>query len=344
MTVPGNVPDGTSPDGGPGAPWLHTSANHIRTADGSVWHGRGANLSDTRSCNACTYATASYPDEVMRRADELIDVWKANFIRLDLESYASATVGSPTARAHWQGVLDDAAYLAELKSIVDHIGAKGAYVLVSLWADPTFSQRSDVSEVGWPTAQTNAVLAELAATFASDPHVLLGVCNEPQGNFDGALDARAWAAMDSAVAAIRSVEDAAGVPHHIVAVQGTGGWARRLDYYVTHPIAAGGGANVAYEVHVYNRAADFPSLFVNAAQTLPVIIGEFGLANMTEGDVQVLQRRAEQLEIPHLAWTFHMRCPPNLLVDNSAGGCGVGMELQPTAWGQLLKNRLAIPW
>src|SRR4051794_40657484 len=81
----GVLPDGGGvlPDGG-GNPsiarlWLSTSGNHIKTADGNNWHGRGANLADTRSCNACTSDPAN-PAEVMRRMDELVDVWKANFI------------------------------------------------------------------------------------------------------------------------------------------------------------------------------------------------------------------------------------------------------------------------
>jgi hypothetical protein len=54
---------------------------------------------------------------------------------------------------------------------------------------------------------------------------------------------------------------------------------------------------------------------------------------------------AEQREIPHLAWTFHMRCDPSLIVDGSSGGCGVGMPLTPTpGWGQPLKDHYATPW
>lgn len=324
--------------------WLHTAQNHILRSDGTVWHGRGANLNDTRSCNACTYQAPSAA-EVMRRADELIDNWKANFIRLDLESYGSATEGGSPPRVHWQGLLADAGYLADIQAIVSHISAKGAYTMVSLWVDPTFTQTSSsTSEAGWPTAATNAVLAKLAQTFLDDPHVLFGVCNEPQNNFDGSLDAAAWSAMNSAVAAIRAVEDAAGTPHHIVAVQGTGGWSSRLDYYVAHPIAASGGGNVAYEAHVYVPSSQFAQVFGNAAKTIPVIIGEFGPANMSDSDLAALQQQAEQNGIPHLAWTLHMRCDPSLLVDNSGGGCGIGMALQPSPWGQLLKTRLAIPW
>ncbi len=57
-----------------------------------------------------------------------------------------------------------------------------------------------------------------------------------------------------------------------------------------------------------------------------------------------LMARAETAGVSYLAWTFHMRCPPNLLVDNSNGGCGVGMTLTPTDWGTQLKTRLATGW
>ena len=314
--------------------WLRTSGNRILRSDGRTWHGRGANLHDTRSCDACTHEPPSVP-EVERRIDELVDVWKANFIRLDLESYASSS-----GRVQWQTVLDDPGYLADVGSIVDYIATKpGVYVMLSIWNDPT------LSSIGWPQGTTNYELATLAATFASAPHVLFGVSNEPQSNSDGALDAQVWAAMNAAVAAIRAVEDEVRVPHHIVAVQGTRDWGRQLDYYLTHPITAGGGTNVAYETHVYDPATDFPALFETAAKTLPVIIGEFGPSQgMSETDASALLQAAEQMEIPHLAWTFHMRCSPNLLVDNSGGGCGRGMPLQPTSWGKLVKDRFAMPW
>lgn len=58
-----------------------------------------------------------------------------------------------------------------------------------------------------------------------------------------------WHAMNFAVAAIREQEAALGMPAHIVAVQGTRGWARSLAYYMTHPITAGQGLNVVYETH-----------------------------------------------------------------------------------------------
>jgi endoglucanase len=322
-------------DAGLPAGWLYTAGNHVYTSDGLVFHGRGANIHDTRSCNACAYGPPSVA-EVERRIDELVDVWGANFMRLDLESYATADF-----RVQWETVLDDPAYLADVVAIVDYIGTKpGVYVLVSLWVDPNHSPE------GWPTAGTTTEWELLAATFALDPHVLFGIINEPQNNFDGMEDATVWGLMNDEVAAIRAVEDAMGAPHHVITVQGTGAWARRLDYYVTNPIAAGGGANVAYEIHVYDPTANFDAMLVAPAATLPVIIGEYGPAAgyMTETDCSNLMDVAEANEIPYLAWNFHMRCPPDLLVDNSAGGCGEGMALEPTSWGQLLIDRLALPW
>lgn len=75
-----------------------------------------------------------------------------------------------------------------------------------------------------------------------------------------------------------------------------------------------------------------------------MVIGEFGPSGMTEANAVALMASAEAHGVPYLAWTFHMRCPPNLIVDDSNGGCGGGMTLTPTSWGTALKTRLATPW
>ncbi len=332
----GAATGGSSSDGGAGdsaaggapAGWLTVQNKRITVAGKGVFRGRGANIHDTRSCNACTWGA---PDvaEVKRRIDALVDDWGANFIRLNLESYASAD-----GRVHWKGVNDDAAYLADVVEIVKHIGTKpDTYVLVSLWVDPTFSG------LGWPTTATHPLWKTLVKSLAGSGHVMFGLCNEPESNFNGAEDANAWKAMNDTVQVIRDEETSLGSYPHVITVQGTGAWARRLDYYVTHPITAGGGTNIAYEVHVYDPASEFQNMFVDPAKTLPVVIGEFG-----EQDATQLMDLATQNDIPHLAWTFHMRCPPNLLVENSGGGCGQGMKLEPTAWGNVIKSRFAKPW
>jgi hypothetical protein len=310
--------------------WMYTEGNKVYESNATLWQGKGANLHDTRSCWACSW---SAPDvvEVKRRADELIDVWGASFVRLCLET-------DPTAGTQNKTVADDPEYLAHVRDVVDHIGAKGAKVLLSLWVSPTFGNN------GLPTTATNAVLEVLAEEFKDTPYVMFGVCNEPQMNYDGSGDANVHAVMTAAVEAIRAVEDKNNAPHHLIAVQGVGGWARRLDYYISNPIASD---NVVYEVHVYDPEAKFNEMVTVPAQTLPVVIGEFGPVsnpdigvNMTLADCQALVDLANVEQVPFLAWTFHMRCPPNLLVDNSNGSCGAGMALEPTEWGQLLKDNL----
>lgn len=325
---------GGSTGGGGGTidQWLRTETNRILLPDGTRWHGRGANLHDTRGCNACAYNPPSVA-EVNRRMDLLVDEWKANFIRLDLESYPT-----PDGRVTWASFTTDAAYLANIREIVAHALTKpGLYVMLTLWVDPSFSAE------GWPTSATTDAWRVLAAAFKDEPRVLFGLVNEPESNFNGAQDAQVWAAMNSTVQAIRDVEGAGR--KHLVAVQGTRGWSRVLDYYLTHPITAGGGENVIYETHVYDPPGEFAALFETPAATLPVIIGEFGPATgfMTEADCTELMTRARAIDVPHLAWTFHQRCPPNLLQE-TASGCGVNMPLRPTSWGTLFKDALAVPW
>jgi endoglucanase len=320
---------------GPITGWLRVEGNKILLPDGRPFHGRGANVHDTRSCDACAWEPP-HVEEVTRRIDALVDDWHATFVRLLLESYKDAGAG----RRHWRGVLDDDDYFRDVMRIIGHVGKKrGVYVLVSLWHDPT------LSPLGWPTAETQKVWKKLASALRDMPFVIFGLVNEPQDNLDGSRDAEVWRAMNDTVAAIRSVER----PEHphVITVQGTREWARVLDYYVDHPITAGGGKNIAYETHVYDPASRFDALVTRPAKKLPVIIGELGVvtreAQMSAKDCSSLMDLAESLEVPWLAYTFHTNCPPNLLVTHE-NTCGVGVPLEPSDWGRLVKARLAKPW
>ena len=315
--------------------WLHTSGNQILHSDGTPFHGRGANVFDTRECGSCAWAPPQ-AGEVIRRIDELVNVWQANFMRFDLVSYAS-NVEDGITLAQWGDVTQDPNYLADIQNIIGHIGTKpGVYVMVTLYSHPS----QDANEL--PTAATMPVLQKLSDTFKDAPYVLYGVTNEPHDTTDEDV----WTAMNSAVDAIRSMEPAAG-PNHLIAVQGTQGYSRELAYYVTNPITAGGGVNIIYETHVYNPPSDWQSMFIDPANTLPVIIGEFGPADgyMTLDQCNTLMAQAEQLEIPYTGWSFSPECSPDMLqpVDNTTD-CGTGMALTPSDWGTAIINRLAVPW
>ena len=320
--------------------WLSTSGNRILGPGGETWMGRGANLHDTRSCGLTTDAGQPLADnaegmkEVKRRIDSLATDWKANFIRLDLES-----------RRAQDNYVNDANYRAMVKEIVDYIGTKpGVYVLVSIWLDTTLDAK------GLPTAATNAILEQLARDFYNYDYVMFGVSNEPEENFDGKQDPEVWARMNAAVAAIRAVEAGMGNNRHLIAVQGTRDWARILTYYITNPITAGEGANIVYETHVYNPSKEFDLLFLTPGKTLPVIIGEYGpdkehQAGLT--DMQTLMSQASAANIPYLAWTFHQFCKPNLIADQPGSTWdknteidGLGMAHQPTDFGLIVKENL----
>jgi endoglucanase len=329
---------GPAADRRPITGWLRVQGNHILTPDGKPFHGRGANLHDTRSCDSCSWEPP-HVEEVLRRIDTLVDVWHATFVRLLLESYPDR--GPGLGRTHYKNVLEDDDYFRDVMRIVGHVGKKrGVYVLISLWHDPSFGP------LGWPTERTRTEWKKIARALRDMPFVMFGLVNEPEKNDGGLLDGEVWTAMNETVSAIRSVEEAG--KNHIVTVQGTREWGRVLDYYVAHPITAGGGANVAYETHVYDRPARFDELVTRPSKKLPVIIGEMGTVNdksatMMPEDCEGLMDLAEKLDVPWLAYTFHTNCPPNLLVEN-AGTCGVGVPLEPSPWGRIVKERLSKPW
>lgn len=311
--------------------WLYTSGNRIYKSDGTVFKGRGANIFDTRSCWAGAY---NIPDvaEVKRRIDELVDDWGADFMRLCLESHDPLEPNM----VHGMPVQDDSDYIDDIIEIVEHVGTRdSAYILVSVWVDPSLDEST-----GWPTNATIAAWRLLVPALANYPYVLFGICNEPRGNSNGNEDATVLAWMNDVVTAIREEEIIAGCNEHIITAQGTRGYARYLGYYVDHPVTAAGGTNIAYETHCYDHENKFNERFIDPAEHIPVLIGEFGPSYMTLDECELMMDLADSLQIPYSAWSFHHNCAPNLLVDNSGGGNGPGMDLVPTEWGEVLRNHL----
>lgn len=340
-TSSGGTTSAGGQDGGGNVPssGLRVVGNEILAPDGKPFHGRGANLNDTRSCNACAYAAADV-DGLNRWSDELLDNWKANLVRFDLWSWATAD-----GRVQWQSVTQDASYLADIKNTVTHMTSKsGVYVMVTVFLDPSIKPNNSDPDSEWPTAQTIPVYQALAGALYDDPKVLFALTNEPHGpdNMNAELAQRYLDSID----AIRAVEKQHNAGEHIVVVQAPQGWSRFLDYFVQNPIQR---TNVAYEVHVYNPQSDFDRMLTQPHKTLPILVGEHGPNPYgTDADIQALWQLCQQLEIPHIAWTFHMRCDPNLLQDTASDGCGLsastGYNFPRTSWGDMLHTYLATPW
>ena len=330
---------------------LKVVGNHlVYASSGANFHGRGANLHDTRSCNACSYMPAD-PAGVNRWSDELVDHWHANLVRFLLSAKVAPFNQS---EIQWQNLVDDPAYFADIQTNVNYLTAKpGVYVLVTLFADPTIKDNTNAFDSEWPSSagDSNSRYIKLAEAFADNSHVLFGLTNEPHiefanDNMVAPHEAALAAVYQDAIAAIRGVEDAHHVAHHVVVVQAPLGYARDLSYFIAHPLT---GDQIAYEIHPYNAQADFASLITGPSATLPIIIGEYGEAGaMTAADVQQMWTVAEAAEVPYIAWNFHMRCPPNLLQDTASDGCGLsattGYDFPRTPYGELVFAHLQTPW
>jgi hypothetical protein len=158
---------------------LVVSGNHIvYVSTGLNFHGRGANLHDTRSCNACSFAPAD-PAGLNRWSDELTDVWHANLVRFLLSSKAAPFNQS---EVQWKNLVDDPAYLSDIVTNVTHLTAKpGVYVLVTLFADPTIKDNNGEFDSEWPSSlgDSNTRYTALAEALVDDSHVLFGLTNEP---------------------------------------------------------------------------------------------------------------------------------------------------------------------
>ena len=290
---------------------LRVEGNRLLGPDGKPFHGRGANLNDTRSCDACSFQAADV-EGLNRWTDELLDNWHANLVRFDLWSYASSG-----GRTQWKSVTQDPSYLADIKNTVTHMTAKpGVYVMVTLFLDPSMKGDNSDYDSEWPTAQTLPVYEALAGAFYDNPKVLFALTNEPHTSADH--DAELAQRYLDSIDAIRAVEQQHGVPEHVVVVQAPEGWSRKLDYFVSNPIAR---TNVAYEVHAYNAQADFDGLLTQPSKKLAIIVGEYGPSQYSnDSDIQALWQLCKSLEIPHIGWTFHMRCDPNLLQNTASDG------------------------
>ncbi len=306
--------------------WLTVQGNRFIDDRGQVWAGRGVNIHDCRSCDACE--GVSPPDmlaELKRRIDTAVE-WGSNFLRLCLEQ---GTNRLPYER--------DEAYRESVRQMVAHIGTRpGVRALVSLWD----WEGTVFDTQGVPTDAAIASWQALAADLANQGHVMFGLCNEPEQNYSGADDDRRIGQYRKLLKAIRDTEAALRTPHHVVVMQALGGWSSVWGKLLREDF---GDGQVAYECHQYSHPQAWEAETWTPAQTKPVIIGEFGPAPgnyMTLAECQQFIRTANEKHVTWAAWTFHMRCPPNLLVDNSQGGCGRNMALQPTDWGRVVMEGL----
>lgn len=288
--------------------------------------GRGLNVDDLFLCGYNTGLWMDGPsgEEALDAVlDAVVASWHPSFFRVSLSMNSYAPVVSWTTST---------AYETGMTKLIEGLGAHpGVYVLVTLRSDAsmvdvggqTCGQGDDA--VCLPSAATDDVYRALVKSFAHAPYVLFGIANEPGGM--SASDADLRARMDHAVGVIRAEEDALGVPHHLVAVQGNQ-WTSQIAFYDKAPLAHD---NVVYEYHAYP-----PDPAGYTLAQVPVIIGEYGPAGGDLSFAAGFFADVEKRQIPNLAWTLapYSNCAPDLVqVTHDA-------SLTTTPWGALVKGYL----
>jgi hypothetical protein len=317
--------------------WLYTRNGKIYQSSGGAsdpqWMGRGVNMDDLFLCgydNNLQMQSESPTAEQTLEAlvDVLMSQWKPTFIRVSLGMNSYPTTVS------WLNA--PAQYKTPMTNVIKKIGATpNVFALVTLRTDASMtgqdpgnaeptavpsSATTTPDSTKFPTG-TDAVYQALVDTFADSSFVLFGLSNEPGGNLNDQTSL--VAAMTHAAGVIRAEEDRLGVPHHLVAVQGTG-YSGTIGFYSQAPIAID---NVVYEVHGYPPP---PSSYTYA--NIPVILGEYGSLS----DSASFYADVEAKKIPNLAWDFepYSNCYPDLVDVNYSTTVSVN------SWGDTVKGYL----
>jgi hypothetical protein len=309
--------------------WLYTNGNKIYLADGkgagSVWMGRGVNIDDLFLCGYNSTLGASGETSLLAIVQNMMAQWKPTFVRVSL-SMNSYTVVS------W---LQTGTYKTGMNNVINAIGGHaGTYVLVTLRSDTTMVN-TDGSQCGQgddavclPSTATDDVYRALVSSFANAPYVLFGIANEPggQSSTDQDLSSR----MSHAVGVVRAQEDALGVPHHLVAVQGNS-WTSKIGFYNTSPLAYD---NVIYEYHSYPPEAT--GTYGYTQSKIPVIIGEYGPSGSDQSFLTTFLQDLETKQIPNLAWDLepYSNCAPDLVQVTRT------TTLTANTWGQAVQTYL----
>jgi Cellulase (glycosyl hydrolase family 5) len=323
----GSAGAGGGPTNNMPAGWLYTSGARIYVSDGNSggapWMGRGVDLDDIFLCGANDpLGSIQNPESVLEQmVSGLMSGWKPSFVRvqLDMASYVQVS---------WLG--DPTQYATPMTNVIKNVGTyPNVYVLVSVISDLSMIDNHSLpsDSTNTPDSQqfpsgTDSLYVALVDAFKTDKFVMFGVSSQP--GTASLQDSTISAAMSHAVQVIRTEEDADGVPHHLVLVQGNNS-SQDISFYAQDPLPFD---NVVYEVQGYP-----PATASYTYSNIPVIITAYGKLN----DASAFFTDVENKQVPNLAWDFnsYSDCVPDLLqVTHSA------TDLEPTAWGQTVQSYL----
>lgn len=197
--------------------------------------------------------------------------------------------------------LDSAAYRDDVDRVVSSCRRLGLYLILE---DHGYSDRLNI---GRPDARTADLWQALAGRYGGDTHVLFDLLNEPHD-----IDWPTWrAAAEDLLRVVRG----AGAQETLVLLGGVD-WAYDLSALTRPEARITGLGPVIYATHPYpfkgdppHRSREWDRFFGEPSRHVPVILGEYGVAEMAADAAMArawmaeLHEYVDRLGLSALAWS-----------------------------------------
>lgn len=230
-------------------PWLYVDGNRIKDSSGNNITLRGVSILAPEHNNECTTCNTKPISEMLEWQADAGRGWQSRIVRLQV---TCAKVSDPVQS--FTDIIDP---------YVQQAIAKGLYIIVDLHFV------SNYGAGGIPQVFVMNFWKYVAPRYANVPNVLFEVYNEP-------INPDVWTTWKSYIQPVIDTIRAVA-PRNIILVGGPQ-WSTRVNSAAANPMV---GANLVYVYHIYPNqgaatTANLNSKFGTAAQTIPVMVTEFG--------------------------------------------------------------------
>lgn len=230
-------------------PWLYVDGNRIKDSSGNNVTLRGVSILAPEHNNECTTCASKPISEMLEWQADAGRGWQSRVVRLQV---TCAKVSDPAQS--FADIIDP---------YVQQAIAKGLYIIVDLHFV------SNYGSGGIPQVFVMNFWKYVAPKYANTPNVLFEIYNEP-------INPDVWTTWKSYIQPVIDTIRAVA-PRNIILVGGPQ-WSTRVNSAAANPMT---GGNLVYVYHIYPNqgaatTANLNTKFGTAAQTIPVMVTEFG--------------------------------------------------------------------
>jgi len=230
-------------------PWLHVEGNRIKDASGNNVTLRGVSILAPEHNNECTTCNTKPISEMLGWQADATRGWNSRVVRLQV---TGAKVSDPAQ-----------SFAEIIDPYVQQAISKGLYIIVDLHLV------SNYGPGGIPQTFVMNFWKYVAPRYAHTPNVLFEVFNEP-------INPDVWTTWKSYIQPVIDTIRAVA-PDNLILIGGPQ-WSTRVNSAAANPIT---GSNLVYVYHIYPNQGAATSTILNskfgtAAQTIPVMLTEFG--------------------------------------------------------------------